>query len=76
MFGPDSMTVPDAPQSFNTANWTTITDDADLMDHLLALYFCWEYVPFLISSVIPGNFTKDYHIDTQHSQASPKNIFS
>lgn len=46
LFGPDSMTVPDVPQSFNTANWTTITDDADLMDHLLALYFCWEYVAF------------------------------
>lgn len=32
----------DTQQSFNTASWTDITDDTGLMDHLLALYFCWE----------------------------------
>ena len=26
--------------------WTTITNDVDLIDHLLALYFCWEYPTF------------------------------
>lgn len=42
LFGPDFMTEPGPHQPFNMASWTNITDDIDLMDHLLALYFCWE----------------------------------
>lgn len=31
-------------------SWTTITDDIDLVHHLLALFFCWEYPTFVSMS--------------------------
>ena len=30
----------------NTNTWTSVTKDPDLVHHLLALYFCWEYPTF------------------------------
>ncbi|PQE05629.1 fungal specific transcription factor protein [Rutstroemia sp. NJR-2017a BBW] len=27
-------------------NWTNVTSDNNLVDHLMALYFCWEYPTF------------------------------
>jgi hypothetical protein len=27
-------------------NWTEVTSDTDLVEHLMALYFCWEYPTF------------------------------
>jgi hypothetical protein len=27
-------------------NWTNVTSDKNLVDHLMALYFCWEYPTF------------------------------
>jgi hypothetical protein len=38
--------------------WTTITDDPGLVQHLLALYFCWEYPTF--ASLSKEHFLKDF----------------
>lgn len=39
-------------------SWTTITDDIDLVHHLLALFFCWEYPIFV--SVSRKHFIQDF----------------
>ena len=38
--------------------WTTITSDGALVQHLLALYFCWEYPTF--ASLSKEHFLKDF----------------
>ncbi|KAA8636754.1 hypothetical protein SMACR_00182 [Sordaria macrospora] len=38
--------------------WTTITSDNSLVQHLLALYFCWEYPTF--ASLSKEHFLKDF----------------
>ena len=38
--------------------WTTVTDDAFTVCHLLALYFCWEYPTF--ASLSKEHFLKDF----------------
>jgi len=38
--------------------WTTITSDGGLVQHLLALYFCWEYPTF--ASLSKEHFLKDF----------------
>ncbi|KAI2615335.1 fungal-specific transcription factor domain-containing protein [Hypoxylon sp. NC1633] len=38
--------------------WTTVTTDAGLVQHLLALYFCWEYPTF--ASFSKEHFLKDF----------------
>lgn len=38
--------------------WTDITSDIDLVWHLLALYFCWEYPIF--ASLSKENFLNDF----------------
>ncbi|KAL2016963.1 hypothetical protein VTK56DRAFT_2797 [Thermocarpiscus australiensis] len=38
--------------------WTTITKDSKLVEHLLALYFCWEYPTF--ASLSKEHFIKDF----------------
>lgn len=38
--------------------WTTITSDNGLIQHLLALYFCWEYPTF--ASLSKEHFLKDF----------------
>ena len=38
--------------------WTTITGDAGLVQHLLALYFCWEYPTF--ASLSKEHFLRDF----------------
>nr|CAD79658.1 related to nitrate assimilation regulatory protein nirA [Neurospora crassa] len=38
--------------------WTTITSDDGLVQHLLALYFCWEYPTF--ASLSKEHFLKDF----------------
>jgi len=40
------------------AAWTGITDDANLVKHLLALYFCWEYPTF--ASLSKEHFLRDF----------------
>jgi hypothetical protein len=38
--------------------WTKLTDDPGLVQHLLALYFCWEYPTF--ASLSKEHFLKDF----------------
>jgi hypothetical protein len=38
--------------------WTAVTDDSALVDHLLTLYFCWEYPTF--ASLSKEHFLMDY----------------
>ncbi|KAG6009212.1 hypothetical protein E4U21_003065 [Claviceps maximensis] len=38
--------------------WTRITSDADLVEHLLALYFCWEYPTF--ASLSREHYLRDF----------------
>jgi hypothetical protein len=39
-------------------SWTTVTSDGDLVEHLLALYFCWEYPIF--ATVSKEHFMEDF----------------
>lgn len=41
-----------------SGTWTTITDDVNLVQHLLALYFCWEYPTF--ASLSKEHFLRDF----------------
>ncbi|KAF7953392.1 uncharacterized protein EAE97_000791 [Botrytis byssoidea] len=47
----DSPTVP-------PASWTKVTSDSEFVDHLMALYFCWEYPTF--ASLSKEHFLHDY----------------
>ncbi|UKZ74429.1 hypothetical protein TrVFT333_002097 [Trichoderma virens FT-333] len=48
--------------------WTSITNDFDLVQHLLALYFCWEYPTF--ASLSKEHFLRDFQ-DGRHRYCSP-----
>ncbi|POR36001.1 Nitrogen assimilation transcription factor nit-4, partial [Tolypocladium paradoxum] len=48
--------------------WTTITGDFNLVQHLLALYFCWEYPTF--ASLSKEHFLRDFQ-DGRHRYCSP-----
>ncbi|ODA84200.1 hypothetical protein RJ55_02718 [Drechmeria coniospora] len=48
--------------------WTTITGDVNLVQHLLALYFCWEYPTF--ASLSKEHFLRDFQ-DVRHRYCSP-----
>ena len=43
--------------------WTDVTSDVDLVQHLLALYFCWEYPTF--ASLSKEHFLKDFKDGTR-----------
>ena len=40
-------------------SWTSITSDTNLVQHLLALYFCWEYPTF--ASLSKEHFLQDFY---------------
>ncbi|UNI22207.1 hypothetical protein JDV02_008116 [Purpureocillium takamizusanense] len=48
--------------------WTSITDDINLVHHLLALYFCWEYPTF--ASLSKEHFLHDFR-EARHRYCSP-----
>lgn len=48
--------------------WTSITSDVNLVRHLLALYFCWEYPTF--ASLSKEHFLRDFQ-DGRHRYCSP-----
>lgn len=50
------------------STWTNITNDSGLVQHLLALYFCWEYPTF--ASLSKEHFMKDY-VHGRHRYCSP-----
>ncbi len=55
----DKILLPSAPGlQAPPSIWTTITDDPGLIQHLLALYFCWEYPTF--ASLSKEHFLKDF----------------
>lgn len=57
--GLDQVLSPEIPEMKVPASaWTTITDDSRLVQHLLALYFCWEYPTF--ASLSKEHFLKDF----------------
>lgn len=47
------------PPSGLPTTWTEISSDGSLVQHLLALYFCWEYPTF--ASLSKEHFLKDFH---------------
>lgn len=57
--GLDQVLSPEIPEMKVPAEaWTTVTDDSRLVQHLLALYFCWEYPTF--ASLSKEHFLKDF----------------
>ncbi|KAL7621702.1 hypothetical protein AAE478_009029 [Parahypoxylon ruwenzoriense] len=58
--GVDQVLAPfDSPEmKVPPGTWTTVTTDAALVQHLLALYFCWEYPTF--ASLSKEHFMKDF----------------
>ncbi|KAJ3525290.1 hypothetical protein NM208_g11701 [Fusarium decemcellulare] len=48
--------------------WTNITNDITLVQHLLALYFCWEYPTF--ASLSKEHFLQDFQ-DGRYRYCSP-----
>jgi hypothetical protein len=52
--------APSEPETeVHISTWTCITADTDLIQHLLALYFCWEYPTF--ATISKEHFLKDFH---------------
>lgn len=57
--GPEQVFAPEVPQlNAPATTWTDITSDTAFVQHLLALYFCWEYPTF--ASLSKEHFLKDY----------------
>jgi hypothetical protein len=48
--------------------WTAVTQDVELLEHLISLYFCWEYPTF--SSLSKEHFLRDFEIG-RHRFCSP-----
>jgi hypothetical protein len=51
-----------------TSTWTVITSDNSLVQHLLALYFCWEYPTF--ASLSKEHFLQDFQ-EARNRYCSP-----
>lgn len=58
ILGPCGHPSPDTGSSTDFL-WTKVTGDANLIQHLLALYFCWEYPTF--ASLSKEHFLRDFH---------------
>lgn len=58
--GLDQVLAPlDSPEmKAPAATWTSVTSDISLVQHLLALYFCWEYPTF--ASLSKEHFMRDF----------------
>jgi hypothetical protein len=48
--------------TYNNESWTTVTSDGELIEHLLSLYFCWEYLIFV--SLSKEDFIQDFRRGT------------
>lgn len=63
------LSPPNAPEMKPPpGSWTSITNDVNLVQHLLALYFCWEYPTF--ASLSKEHFLHDFQ-DGRHRYCSP-----
>lgn len=57
--GVDQILAPEIPEMrVPPGTWTNITADGHLVQHLLSLYFCWEYPTF--ASLSKEHFLKDF----------------
>ena len=57
--GVDQILAPAQPDLKSpTTTWTDISEDLNLVQHLLALYFCWEYPTF--ASLSKEHFLHDF----------------
>ncbi|KAH8884399.1 hypothetical protein GQ53DRAFT_399706 [Thozetella sp. PMI_491] len=57
--GMDQILAPEVPEiRIPPGTWTDITSDSQLVQHLLALYFCWEYPTF--ASLSKEHFIRDF----------------
>ncbi|KAK4168745.1 fungal-specific transcription factor domain-containing protein [Cladorrhinum sp. PSN259] len=55
----ENVIIPESPgRRIQTPTWTEITSDPGLVQHLLALYFCWEYPTF--ASLSKEHFLRDF----------------
>lgn len=45
---------------YTRESWTTVTSDKNIVEHLLALYFCWEYPTF--ASLSKEHFMEDFRL--------------
>ncbi|KUI54136.1 Conidial development protein fluffy [Cytospora mali] len=67
--GVDQVLAPDLPPAMGLATtWTEVSHDEGLVQHLLALYFCWEYPTF--ASLSKEHFLKDFQAG-RHRYCSP-----
>ncbi|KAI0975912.1 fungal-specific transcription factor domain-containing protein [Xylaria arbuscula] len=68
--GVDQILAPfEPPETMVPAStWTSITDDSTFVQHLLALYFCWEYPTF--ASLSKEHFMRDF-VHGRHRYCSP-----
>lgn len=68
--GVDQVLAPLEPPEMKVppSTWTDITNDSALVQHLLALYFCWEYPTF--ASLSKEHFLRDY-AHGRHRYCSP-----
>jgi hypothetical protein len=48
--------------------WTSVNDDGALIEHLMALYFCWEYPTF--ASLSKEHFLEDFRTGNQRHCSS------
>ena len=57
--GNDSQNNPNSlSHRYGKESWTTVTSDVQIVEHLLALYFCWEYPAF--ASLSKERFMEDF----------------
>ncbi|KAH8812462.1 fungal-specific transcription factor domain-containing protein [Xylogone sp. PMI_703] len=49
--------------SHNPHAWSTVINDPELVEHLIALYFCWEYPS--LSSLSKEHFMQDFEVGRQ-----------
>ncbi|PBP21844.1 fungal specific transcription factor domain-containing protein [Diplocarpon rosae] len=49
--------VPHKPHPNSNASWTSVTNDGAFVEHLMSLYFCWEYPTF--ASLTKEHFLQD-----------------
>jgi hypothetical protein len=54
--------LPDEPHPNSNQSWTSITTDGAFVEHLMALYFCWEYPTF--ASLSKEHFLDDFRRGT------------
>ena len=65
-FGLEEDQLDDIPNANEV--WTQVTNDGELVEHLMALYFCWEYPTF--ASLSKEHFLKDFRTG-RHRHCSP-----